>query len=89
MSRVVLINLLLFLLPFAIYMGFVMFRQPGRTQDEIWRDAPILWLMGAGTALVIGVMVFFVSFNREPTDGTYRPAEIRDGKIVPGQIERE
>lgn len=89
MLRVVLINILLLLLPVAIYVGYVTFKKPGTDPNDMWRDAPLLGLFGAGTALVIVVMVFFVSFTGGPREGTYVPAEVRDGKLVPGHVEHE
>lgn len=89
MLRVVLLNLLLFLLPLAIYVVIVMMRRPGTSQDSLWRDAPLIALFSAGTILVVVVMVLFVSFSGAPKGGVYKPAEIRDGQLIPGHIERE
>lgn len=89
MVRVVLLNLILFLLPFAIYAAVVLLTRPGANKDNVWRDAPIFALIAAGIGLIVSVMVFFVSFGDGAKDGTYRPAEYRDGKLVPGRIERE
>lgn len=89
MLRVVLINILLFLLPFAVFAVFVLLRRPGTSHSQIWRDAPLMWLFGIGTALVFTVLIFFASFSGAPKEGTYTPAEIRDGKLVPGHVDRE
>lgn len=89
MLRVVLVNFLLFLLPFAIYAVFLLLTRPKGAKSDLWREMPLLGLFCAGTALVVAVMVFFVSFSGAPREGTYKPAEFRDGKLVPGRVDRE
>ncbi len=80
-------DVLLFLLPFALYGLYIWYAQRRLEHDPKWRDAPLAWLSIAGLALV---MLSFVAWRAlEPvTKGEYVPARIEDGRIVPGQITR-
>lgn len=87
MLRIILLNLILFLLPFVIY-GIVM-RAQGRvaTLEEFWAKAPLLGLVLASVALVLAVMVVFATFGGEDPRGRYIPPVYKDGKIEPGRVE--
>ncbi len=87
MLRIVLVNLLLFLLPFLLYAIYAWFKRDGATGAAILDDAPIAWLLTAGAALVLGVIVYFISFEGGKPGQTYHPAVVRDGKIEPGHID--
>jgi hypothetical protein len=41
----------------------------------------------AGAVLVIGGLVWFAHFGGAPPTGTYVPAHIEDGRLVPGRIQ--
>jgi len=86
--RVVLIELLLFLLPFALYAGFVYLRRTQEEDQGLWHDVPLFYLTMAGAALIAIGFISFATFTGAPTDAEYVPAIIKDGKIVPGQMRR-
>ncbi len=97
MIRIVIENILLFLLPTLAYLGWVLIARPHtleRTTDgrirptRVLNDAPLIWLAASGTVLLMVVLVAFgkTSDGGRP-DQTYSPPIFKDGKIEPGRIE--
>jgi len=83
-------GVLLFLIPFALYFGwlFLMRRAAeanGNSQPAIaWRDVPWVILSCLGVVLVaVGLMVFAELRAMKPGE-PYAPARIEGGRIVPG-----
>lgn len=65
MIRVLAFHIALFLLPFAVYAGYLYFghrRDP--REGESWQGAPKFWLAVIGMVLSIGAMLAFGAFNR-------------------------
>lgn len=87
MARVILLNLLLFFLPFILYGSYVYLVQKNRDPAKIWSAAPINWLFFAGGLMVFGTLIYFVSFQGGGPEGQYRPAIYKDGKIQDGRFE--
>jgi hypothetical protein len=96
MIRVVIENMLLFLLPTLAYIGWVVIARPAsleRTQDGrirpsgVLNDAPLLWLAAAGTVLLIIALVAFGSTSGGKPGQTYVPPVFKDGRIEPGRME--
>ncbi|MEE9587598.1 MAG: DUF6111 family protein [Hyphomicrobiaceae bacterium] len=87
MVRVVLINILLFLLPLLLYVLYVWLARRELPPGAVLDDAPILWLLIAGTVLVIAALIFFISFEGAPPGGVYHPPSFNNGRIEPGRIE--
>ena len=87
MMRVVLINLLMFLLPFLLYGGYVYLTRGSQSPDSIWRGAPIGWLVVAGVVLALGTLFTLVTFSGWGTEGTYYPPRFEDGVVKPGRVE--
>ena len=86
MLRVILINTLLFLLPFLIYAAYVVWVK-GVAPNRAMAGAPFLWLILAGlTALFVGLLTL-VEFTGGDPGGAYKPAVIEDGVIKPGRID--
>jgi len=86
MLRIVIINILLFLLPFLIYAAFMIWVK-GVAPSNLTRTKPILWLLVAGFACLLFGMVLLVEFSGGERDGTYLPSVIEDGVIQPGSID--
>ena len=82
--RLLLTRGLLFLLPFALYFGFALIsrRVPQR------QLVPWLVLTICGLVLVAGSFVYLGPTAGESTTGTYVPAHVVNGKIVPGHVEK-
>jgi hypothetical protein len=93
MIRVVIENLLLFLLPTMIYAAWMVFKhyqsESGGPPDhqQIISDAPLLWLFSAGALLVLLTLVAFESSSGGKPGQQYLPPVLKDGRIEPGRIE--
>ena len=88
MIRVVIENILLFLLPTAIYIAYMLVRkrnQPPGTARQIIDDAPVIWLLVSGAVVMIAGLAYFGSFTGGKPGEQYQPPVYRDGKIIPGQ----
>lgn len=86
--RIVVENILLFLLPTLIYIAYVYMtreEKPGATR--VLDDAPLIWLFAAGAALVIATLATFGSISGGKPGQTYIPTVLKDGRIEPGRIE--
>lgn len=86
MLRIALIDILLFALPFLIY-GAYRVAVKGTAPGDLWKDAPVFWLLAAGCGLLLVVMATFIQFSNGERGGTYHPPVIEDGKIKPGTID--
>ena len=88
MLRVVLFNVVMFLLPFAIYGTYVYLTRSEDDDDAaLLRKVPWVWLFLAGLLLVAAAMAMLISFSGAPPGGTYQPPRIENGVIKPGRIE--
>lgn len=88
MIRIVIENMLLFLLPTLIYVAYIFLkrRMDGDKNKNLLDDAPLIWLCAAGAALVIITLIFFADTSGGKPGQAYQPPVFRDGKIQPGQI---
>jgi hypothetical protein len=97
MIRIVIENLILFLLPTIAYVGWVLIARPktlergpdGRIKpSSILNDAPLIWLAASGTILLVVTLIAFGSTSGGGRPGqTYMPPVLKDGKIQPGHFE--
>lgn len=89
MVRIVIENLILLLLPTIMYVAYVYLTGGfDRSQQGAWSDAPFVWLFLAGVALVLCVVLIFGTLDGGEPGQAYRPPEFRDGKIVPGEVQK-
>ncbi len=87
MLRVVLENILLFLLPAALYVTYMLLvRQPGGSAQQVLNEAPLVWLFVMGLLVLVAGFVLFGSMKEGLPSQSYEPPVYKDGKIVPGQI---
>jgi hypothetical protein len=86
MIRLVIENILLFLLPAAVYFGYILLTRRGTTPGVI-NDAPLLWLLSSGALLVMATLIYFASttVGGRP-DQKYTPPYMKDGRIQPGEL---
>jgi hypothetical protein len=85
MIRPVLTEVVLFLAPFALYAIYLVATKNGVLERTSWGPRILVWLTGIGLALMIVSFVVLAQFSGAPTDSTYEPAHIEDGKFVPGR----
>jgi hypothetical protein len=86
MARTALIELLLFIAPFAIYAIALFATQRDARDREHWHPRMVASLAIVGLALMIVGLIFFAQFGGAPPGGVYEPAHMEDGKLVPGRI---
>ena len=60
--------------------------QPAEAKDDLWRDAPWLWLVITGMALLVVVLLFGAFVHGSPQRGQYLPPRMENGQIVPGEL---
>jgi hypothetical protein len=97
MMRIVIENVLLFLLPTLVYLAYAVVTRERATNDPatgvstqqpgLLDDAPLLYLFAAGVFLVIATLVMFGSNSGGKPDQAYHPPVIKDGRVEPGRIE--
>lgn len=88
MLRILLIQLLLFAIPFVVWALYVVAVQRRKlTSGGAFNDAPIVWLLGAGTAMVAAGLVYLALTTGTPAgEGEYVPPRLENGRIVPGHV---
>jgi Family of unknown function (DUF6111) len=85
--RIVVENVLLFLLPTGIYLGYVLLTRRSSTAGTAINEAPLVWLFLLG-ALCVGVtLTYFATTTPGGKPGqVYIPPSYKNGKIEPGQL---
>jgi hypothetical protein len=89
MVRVILLNLLLFLLPTILYAAFKAVRVSLDGKElgwDFWDGLPLVPLFAAGVVLVAGTLIYFASVSEPNVGKSYVPPSYEDGKLVPGQV---
>jgi hypothetical protein len=87
MLRVLLTIVLPLVLPTLLYLAWIRTTQWADGGDIRWRALPWLWLVGAGTLLLI-IVLFVVNVHfGSPEPGVYVPPRWENGRIVPGHLE--
>lgn len=96
MIRVLIENLLLFLLPAALYLAYRLMVRPsadkdgtatgGQATSQEINDAPFLWLFLAGAGLVLATLIAFGSTEGGKPGQTYYPPTMKDGERIPGHF---
>ena len=86
MLRILVINSLMFVLPFLIYGAYFYLSRSEKDGVVFWSEVPLLWLLGASTFLVFAAMILLVSFSGAEPGGTYIPPSMDSGIIQPGHI---
>ena len=89
MIRVVVENILLFLLPAAAYVGYMLLMRSGNTSaGGVVNDAPLVWLFVVGALLVAATLTYYATVTPGGTPGqVYTPPRMgKDGRIEPGQL---
>jgi hypothetical protein len=87
MARFIFLDALLFLLPFAAYAGWLMVTRGSLSNVEDWQARTIAYLAIAGAGSLLVALIIFTSYRMIPPGGTYTPAHMENGHIVPGHID--
>ena len=89
MIRVVVVNLLLFLLPFVLFAVYMLvFGRRGK-DGGLFDNAPLVSLTLAGVVLVVGMMSYFISFEGAEPGRPYIPPSFENGQINRGHTEED
>ena len=87
MIRILFIQLLVFLFPFALYGLYVKFQiARGAAPADPWGRNILFWLVLSGLLLMGGGFVVLSSFTGEKPGVVYQPARMENGKIIPGRF---
>lgn len=86
MARLIALNALFFLIPFAAYAAWLLVTKRRVNDPQDWRNRVIIWLCAIGVVFVLIGLVLLVSFSGTTTNETYHPAELQDGQIIPGRF---
>ena len=73
-----------FLIPFAVYALFLIATRAGLLAPESWPLHMIAKLAVVAMVLVIASFVLLARFSGVPSNSTYVPAHVENGKLVPG-----
>jgi Co/Zn/Cd efflux system component len=85
MIRAVLPSVLLFLLPFALYLLWAGI-QRRRSDAAAVEAAPYRWIALAGLVLALAGFLYFMDLTAAAPDGVYVPPRYEDGRVVPGHF---
>lgn len=84
MIRPILTEVGIFLIPFLLYVAFLVASRSNLLHQSSWPMHIIGWLALASLLLVIVSLLLLAHFSGAPPNSTYVPAHIEDGKFVPG-----
>lgn len=91
MIRLILENIILFLLPTILFVVFTMLRRSDKKTNTVsgaLDAAPLPLLFTIGFVLMISVLAYYGTQSNSGKPGqTYRPPVVIDGKIQPGRFE--
>ena len=86
MARVIALQLFLFALPFIGYGFYLYFSRMDPLRRQSWERSPIYWLAIGGLGLTLIGFFLTATFSGAPPDATYTPAQMRDGRVEPGEL---
>jgi hypothetical protein len=84
MIRPILIELLLFLTPFAAYAFLLWARNHGVFDPESWPLPTVAGLTITALLLMGASAIIAAQFSGAPPGSTYVPAHVENGRLVPG-----
>ena len=86
MLRIIAVQLLLFLAPFLVFGLYLYFTERRFELGDLTEKGRLFWLTVTGLVVAIVGFVVLGVFTGAPPGGEYRPAELIDGEIRPGEI---
>lgn len=88
MIRTILIDIVLFLTPFALYAVFLFATRAGVLHPESWPLRVLIWLTLVAVVLLVVSSFMLAQRSGAPAGSHYIPPHMENGKLVPGQIKR-
>jgi hypothetical protein len=77
-------DVLLFLLPFALYLAYLRLRE--QDEEASSKQHPWTALFVSGLVLVAASFVFWGLFENANQRGVYIPPHLENGRLVPGRV---
>lgn len=88
MVRLALLNLFLLVLPLGLYAAYFYITQRNQNAVSIeWKKMPLRILLQVGFALIALAMLITAFTEGDDPGGTYIPARMEDGRLVPGRVD--
>ena len=84
MIRPVLTEIAIFLIPFGVYVLFLLATRSAVLAPSSWPIQMVARLVLGALLLVIISLVLLAQFSGSPPNSTYIPAHVENGKLVPG-----
>jgi len=84
MLRAIIEEVLLFVLPFCIFAGYLIVKRRNPLDVEHW-SRHVFWLAIVGLCLVIA-LVAYGGWTAPRSGGAYEPPHMENGKLVPGRF---
>lgn len=88
MARLVLLNIALFALPLAIYAAYFYVTERANNAVTIeWKKMPLSFLIQLGLGLIVIGMLVTAYVGGDEAGGTYVPARMENGRLIPGEVQ--
>lgn len=87
MLRPVLLETLLFALPFIAYGLWLSAQRTNPVRRSAWADAPVIALLGAAVLATFAGLAVVRYVDSAPAGSTYEPAHLVDGHVVPPTLQ--
>jgi hypothetical protein len=75
----------LFLVPFALYVLFLLATRAGVVDPDAWTMRRVASLVIVSLILVAGSFLVLAQFSGAPPGSTYVPAHVENGRFIPGE----
>lgn len=75
----------LFLVPFALYVVFLLATRAGAIHPDAWTLRRVATLVIVSLILVAGSFLVLAQFSGAPPGSTYVPAHVENGGLIPGE----
>jgi Family of unknown function (DUF6111) len=84
MIRPAFTEIAIFLIPFGVYVLFLVATRSGLLVQSSWPVNVIAKLLLGSLLLVVASFILLARFSGAPPNSTYVPAHVEDGRLVPG-----
>jgi uncharacterized YccA/Bax inhibitor family protein len=84
MIRPALTEIGIFLIPFAVYVLFLLATRSGLLMQTSWPTHVLAKLLLGALVLVLISLVLLAHYSGAPANSSYLPAHIENGKFIPG-----